>query len=250
MAMNPFELRIRLLTPMEVGRFGIRLDGLLWHTLYLHLGCPIKAKDALHDYLAVVDNNAGQSYFKASSMQFGLIGQLNTGSKTVVESLLALTRAKVGTMRDGSDLSPEKFKPNSSTGKRYTRIVTTGGVYKNRLDKKQAYFANHTVFHGVGKGEEIADLMAFYVGALGINSNSGSGTIGKIQAIHAQHDYSLLDSQGFPARPIPLGDYTPKEGVEVPIEQCILKPPFREQAEHACYVPERIRKIQITDIGA
>jgi len=247
--MTPFELRIRLLTPMEVGRFSVRLDGLLWHALYLHLGCPIAAQEALGDYLEPVENAAGQRYYKASSMVFGLVGKINTGKKEVVESLLALTRAKVGVMRDGSDLSPEKFKPNSANGKRYTRVITFGGVYKNRLDKNPAYFASHVVFHGVGKGQEIAELIEFYVGAIGINSNSGSGTIGEVTAFTTHKDYSLVDQFGFPARPLPVSDYVPADGVNVAVEPCILTPPFREQEFHSCYIPERIRKIQLSSLG-
>lgn len=250
MALTPFELRIQLRTPMELGRYSVRLDGLLWHTLYLHLGCPVKAQEALSDYLADVKNDFGQRYYKASSMAFGLMGILNTGKQEVVESLLAVTRAKVGVMRDGSDLSPERFKPNGGAGKRYKRVVTDGGAYKARLNKNPAYFANHIVFYGVGKGDEIADLMQFYVGAVGVNANSGSGTIGDISAFNVENDFSLVDQFGLPARPLPTTDYTPKNGKDIPIEDCILIPPFREQTLHTCYVPERIRKIQLSTLGA
>lgn len=240
--MKPFELRIKLETPMQLGKY-LRLDGLLWHTLHLHLGCPYKAKEALNDYLTISESGR---YYHASTMFFGFKGLVKSPSgQEYFDNLVGVTRAKVGVMRSGSDLSPENFAPNAKRSGGYTKVLTTGGVYKSRLSNDPAYFSHSVVFHGNGKGEEIADLMGFYLVAVGINANSGSGTIGDVTAKAASTDYSVIDHNGMPARPIPLDDYQALSSAPCVTGDAILVPPFRNQPSVLCALPERVRKIQI-----
>ena len=51
MDMTPFRLFIRLQTPIHVGVHPVRLDGLVWHALYCHFGCPNKALEHLGNHL-------------------------------------------------------------------------------------------------------------------------------------------------------------------------------------------------------
>lgn len=247
MAMNPFRLTIELNTPMQVGKYSPRLDGLLWHTLFSHLGCPVRAVHSLSDFLQIT-GSSGNEYFKASGMYFATV-KPQPGQK-VIDSLVGHKTAKPGVMRPGIDLSPNNFKPTGKRGNSYTKVQVLGGPYKNRLDSKLTYYASHVVFDGVGKGEEIADLIRFYIPAIGVNANNGAGTIGDIYHSQLPVDTSLVDASGLPARPIPIEDFSALS--DAPISrtgEAILVPPFRDQKSVNCVLPERIRKTVISKPG-
>ena len=234
-AMNPFELRLSLTSPIQLGRY-LRLDGLLWHVLFLHLGCQEKAKQALGDYLLRANNS---SYYHASCMLFGVRAGFDG---EYLDNLIATTRSKTGFMRVGSDLSPETMAPNARRGGGYVKVVTTGGPYKQRLTAYPAYYSRKIIFHGHGDGQAITDLMRFYLIALGINANCGHGTIGDIAWTPLDKDISVIDPNGLPSRPIPLDDYTQLSTLTCRTGEAILMPPFRGQPSVMCALPERIRK--------
>ncbi|MGI9293356.1 MAG: hypothetical protein ACR2PS_05180 [Pseudomonadales bacterium] len=245
--MNPFQLTIALKSPLLVGLHAPRLDGVMWHVLFSHLGCQQKAADALSDYFDMAGEQ-GREYCKASSMRFGLLNP--APGATIVESLLALETAKVGVMRPGRDLSPENFKPNGKRVNRYVNVNVRGRPYKNRMDDKRVYYASHLIFDGVGKGDEVADLFRFYIPAIGVNANSGSGTIGTVYCSPETTDRSLVDDAGLPTRPIPVDDFEALSNRKAyRTSDAILMPPFRKQPSVTCAVPERIRKTTIPQPG-
>ena len=243
MVVTPFQLQIELRTPMQLGHY-LRLDGLLWHTLFLHHLCPYKAVDDLGSYLSIAET--GQ-YYHASAMMFGILGIQpdKSSSGDIYDNLLGLRRAKVGAMHSGSDLSPENFPPNSVNGNRYKTVQTAGGVYKNRLKAHPVYMAHSVVFHGVGDGNEIAELFNFYLTSIGMNANSGFGTIGKVSVEQIEADLSLVDADGLPARPLPIEDFIRMSDKQVLTGEAMLKPPYRDQETVLCALPERVRKTQI-----
>ena len=240
--MTPFQIEIELKSPILIKRW-LRLDGLLWHCLFAHYGDPEKAVDALPDFLETTPGG----YYKASTLAFATQGAtLKPGySEGIIDNVVAVNRATTGIMRSGSDLSPELFAPNSSNGKRYVKVQVKGGPYKNRLDTHPCLHADKVLFHGVGEGNKIADLIDFYIPALGVNANIGFGTIGAVSCRPTANDYSLIDHKGRPARPLPVSDYQALS--ERPAQQgpAILNPPFRDQSEVLCALPERVRKFQL-----
>ncbi len=240
--MKPFELAIELKSPMLVGNNSVRLDGLLWHCLYLHYHDQEKARNELGQFLKLSGDGM---YYHASSMQFGVLGAVQTSRGLTYDNLIGTQRATVGVMRQGSDLSPELFTPNGRNGK-YSKLNLGGIPYKSRLTKHSAYFSRYVVFHGVGSGEEIADLIDFYVPAIGVNASRGFGTIGKLFVKEIESDLSIIGSDGQPARSVPTKDPSVRSVVSPRIENAILIPPFRHQETIPCVVPERIRKIKIT----
>ena len=240
--MKPFELAIELKSPLLVGKNSVRLDGLLWHCLFLHYHNPSWAQDALSEFLKMSEH---RKYYHASSMQFGVLGNLQTESGLVYDNLVATQRATVGVMRQGSDLSPQLFKPNGRNGK-YSKLNLGGIPYKSRLVKHSTHYSRYVVFHGVGKGEEIADLISFYVPAIGVNASMGFGTIGKVFVKEIESDLSIIGSDGVIARSVPVDDPMVQSVISPRIDKAILIPPFRNQEPVLCVVPERIRKLKIT----
>lgn len=241
--MKPFQIVIELKSPIVVGKNSVCLDGLLWHCLYMHLHNPDLAKDALSQYLKLSKDG---NYYHASSMQFGYLGEVRVQDGYVYDNLIATQRATVGVMRQGKDLSPTLFKPNGRNGK-YTKLNLGGIPYKNRLVKHSAYFSRYVVFHGLGHGKQIAELIQFYVPALGVNASIGFGTIGKLYVKELATDLSIIGVDGKPARAIPLND-TVVQNIDSPrIENAILIPPFRNQETVPCVIPDRVRKLKITN---
>jgi hypothetical protein len=247
MAMNPFRLFIRLQTPIHIGHHPVRLDGLVWHALYCHLGCPQKALQGLGDYLSTHEYNQ-EVIYKAGSLRFGVLGEITSGR--FVDNVIGLKAIKIGNMRSGSDLNPDNFKPNGRGGKAYTKVIKAGGSYKPVMRENDVYFANYLVFDGVGDGDRIADLIDFYVPAIGVNANNGYGTIGNVVSKRGNEDLSLVNELGFPSRPIPKALYEELTN-KTPylLGKAILRPPFRNQPEFECALPQRINKLLINNPG-
>lgn len=241
--MKPFELAITLKSPMIVGNNSVRLDGLIWHCLYLHYHDPVRAQHELGRYLKLSDSGR---YYHASSMQFGVLGALHTTNGLIYDNIVATHRSTVGAMRQGKDLSPELFKPNGRGGN-YAKLNLGGIPYKSRLTKHPAYYSRYVVFHGFGNGEEIADLIGFYVPAIGVNASKGFGTIGKLYVKDLDQDLSVIGINGQPARSIPKDDEIVQSIDSARVENAILIPPFRNQQSVLCVVPERIRKFKINN---
>lgn len=240
--MNPFEIRIELKSPILIKRW-LRLDGLLWHCLYAHHGDQRTAAERLGDYLRL--DPAG--FYHASTLSYGVKDRVSASGypEPVINNVIGVERATIGTMRSGLDLAPDKFKPNGRGGKAYKKIQVLGGPYKNRLDSHQCLHSSHVLFHGVGDGPAIAELIDFYIPALGANANIGFGTIGSVRSLAVHHDYSCIDDRGRPTRPIPIERFRELSGANARQAEAILIPPFRNQPSVLCAVPERVRKQKI-----
>lgn len=248
--MSAFELTVELKSPLVFGHNPIRLDGLLWHCLFLECGCPDKAKERLADYLAF----NGRIYH-ASSAGLGVIRQpmlLDDGGDNqaeLVPDVHALNRTAIGSMGTESDLNEMSFLPNGvRKNQPYIKVMVEGGPYINRLNTFKAYWANALVFHGAGQGGAIADLLGFYLSAVGVNANIGFGTIGKVKAKAIPNDLSLIGANGQVARPLPIDSAVqPTDPKKHTIKPAILTPPFRDQEPVNCYLPSHVRTFQLTN---
>lgn len=228
--MKPFEIKIRLLTPMIVTRYPVTLDSLLWHTLFLHYHNEQTATDHLSDYLHQTDG-----VYHASSLYFGVTPQ---------QTLIACNYVTVGVMRPGKDLHPDLFKPTAKNGEKYTNVIVEGGHYRNRIGKHNAYYAPYLVFYGNGNSENIAAMFEYYLLAIGKEANRGVGQIGAINVKEINVDRSHLDEKGHVSRPLPVDLYTKLTGdIPVQTQDLAMIPPYRTHSRQACIVPERIQKI-------
>ncbi len=125
---------------------------------------------------------------------------------TAEQSIVARTRHYVGSMRHRDDLRDETLQPTwlSSTGQeRYKKVYITGGPERLRLNKHQAYYSPYLVFHGVGDIARIERLVQFHCQRIGVNANSGSGTVKQMAIKEIDQDFSFIDAHGQVARNLP-----------------------------------------------
>lgn len=251
MVMSPFELTIELKTPFVFGHNPIRLDGLIWHCLFLEYGCPDIAKAKLGDFLKF-----NGTIYHASSAGLGVNRQTillkdedTNNDSDLIPDIYALNRNAIGSMDNENDLNERFFNPNGASLKKpYVKVMTMGGPYINRLNSFKAYWANALVFHGVGQGGAIADLLDFYLSAVGLNANIGFGTIGQVTAKTIKKDFSFIDESGRLARPMPIDSDIQLDKTKNHLKrEAILTPPFRNQESVLCYIPNTIRSFNIKE---
>lgn len=242
--MKPFELFVELKTPIVLGSHPTRLDGLVWHCLFLESGCPDRAKALMKKYLYF-----DHDIFHASSLSFAIkttqqqvkLGGEQSDHASKEHALIALTRSTIGSMKT-DDLDSRHFKPfGGRKGDTYPKLMVDGGPYIARLREHKAYWSDGLVFHGRGDGKRIASLLEFYVGAVGVNANIGFGTIGSVSSTDIEEDISVVGIDSKPARPVPVNHPIAQELDQSAIEQAILTPPFRHTHPAQCYMPERVR---------
>lgn len=189
--MKPFELVFELGSNISLRSSAIHLDGLLSNVCFRHTGCTEKALSMLDDLL-LFDTDHGM--YHASAMAFGV---------TPEHSIIARTRHYVGAMRLRDDtVAPNKV--SSSGTELYRKININGGPEKLRLNKYQAYYSPYLIFHGVGDIARIDQLVQFHCARIGVNANSGGGTVNHIAIKEIDDDFSFIDGQGQIARNLPV----------------------------------------------
>lgn len=193
--MTPFELIFETGSPVTLRKHPIHLDGLLSYILYKHTSCPTRALTLLPELL-LYDQHHG--IYHASALAFGV---------TPEQGITAQHRHYVGNMIHGKHLRDDRITPSRTQPdgtEHYRKIITAGGPEKSRLNKYNAWHAPYLVFHGVGDIQRIAPLVQFYCTRIGVNANSGSGTIRNRWINPIDQDYSLIDAHGQIARNLPL----------------------------------------------
>ena len=189
--MKPFELVFELGSNITLRNHAIHLDGLLSNACYRHTGCSEKALTLLDDLLLF---DAKHRMYHGSAMAFGV---------TPEQSITARTRHYVGVMRLRDDtLLPSKISPSGT--EQYRKITVNGGPERSRLNKYQAFYSPYLVFHGVGDIERIDRLVQFHCSRLGVNANSGSGTVNHVAIKEIDQDFSCIDAHGQIARNLPV----------------------------------------------
>lgn len=222
---SPARVMAPIVHPIELGRHGVTFDGVLWSALDAHLCDPVRAKQALGNYLSHTDGVA-----HASSLRFGIKPS---------QRLIATTRKTVGVMRSESDLTSEQFHPHGRGGK-YPKILVGGGPYRNRINEHQLYHAPWAVFYIHGDAEAIVALLNFYIDCVGVNAGSGSGTVGSWRWEPTDHDRSLVDSEGQPARALPQHLFESLSDQPGVYEPAAIEPPYHVTDKQLCAMPERV----------
>lgn len=193
--MRPFQLVFELGSNISLRGHALHLDGLLSHVCFRHTGCTEKGLAMLDDLLLF---NKAHGIYHGSAMAFGV---------TPEQSIIARSRHYVGSMFHGRDLRDETLLPLkvSAAGKeQYRKINIFGGPEKLRLNKYPAYYSPYVVFHGVGDIARIDRLVEFHCSRLGVNANSGGGTINHMAIKEIDQDYSFIDAHGQVARNLPV----------------------------------------------
>ncbi|WP_139117338.1 hypothetical protein [Endozoicomonas atrinae] len=190
-----FELVFETGSPVTLRKHPIHLDGLLSYACFQHTGCPEKALAMLHTLLKYDEHH---DLYHGSALAFGV---------TPEQGITARHRHYVGSLRFGKQLRDNRITPSrvANDGTEvFRRVFTTGGPEKSRLNRFEAFHSPWLVFHGVGDIHRIESLAQFYCARIGVNANSGSGTVRNLWINTIDHDYSMIDAHGQIARNLPM----------------------------------------------
>ncbi|GIC77625.1 hypothetical protein [Moritella sp. F3] len=239
---KPFELMFEVGSPIILGRHPIHLDGLLSNLCYKHTGCPQEALTMLKELLTW---DGEHQIYHASAMAFGVHAE---------QGISATTRNYVGNMKSGKQLRDDLIAPTKVTKQgvsSYRKLQILGGPERNRLNKHAAYHSPYVIFHGVGDITKIEALVRFYCTRLGVNANSGSGTIKSFSIRAIETDLSLIDGTGTHARNMPVALLKQKTGqVLVGTKMPVAAPYWRGHDNYtetmAIAVP-RVRRLLVND---
>lgn len=228
---KPFRLSARLLTPIVVKRNSVNLASLLYHACLMHTCDPLKASKMVDSLLKVTEG-----VHHASNMVFSV-------SRT--SPLIALNLKISGVMRQERDFSKSLISPNGTNGK-YKKVITSGGVYKARLDSHRSYHTDLVYFYGNGDAKQICRLLNHYVFSLGVFSNRGSGSISEFLVEDMKDDHSMIrpddDGKLELMRKLPK-DSSALMGVDVErydLQMARIIPPFYCGEEVEAYFPSAI----------
>lgn len=216
--MRPFEIQIQLLSPIIMPRYPLSLDGLVYWALGDHVG----HEQALATLRGLLAEESG--CYKASSMAL-----VRTPWRDITGT--SLTFPTCVQFAD-TDLFAD-------CGKKV--VVTGGGPFRRRMSSWDAYSAHAVMFHGVGDGKAVAELIAGSVFGLGRNWGRGAGTIGAVASVDCESDFSWQDENGCLARTLPV-----THGHALPggsLGHARFRPPYMCSDKAECVIPPVFRPI-------
>ena len=232
--MIPFQIHMKLKSPLIMFRYPPSLASIVWNCLFFHLRDEVKAKAQLFSIFKSTEEvlHASNLFFVVSPHQ----------------TLIAKSHTKVGAMHYEKDLNQFYCKPNGRKDT-YTKLLVSGGPYKNRFRLLESFHSPRVLFYGFGDIERIVNLLNFYLLGVGAEVNSGSGQVDDIRWNSIENDYSLIGPDHLPARPIPVSVYNRMKRTEsnrVNIELCNYSHPYRLGGKSVlCAMNERIKRIVI-----
>lgn len=225
--MNAYRLIYRLITPLILGERPITLDALAYAALFARSGDEEWSREQLKYYFALTNDVP-----HASSLAFG---------RTRQHSLIARPICMLGGLRSERDFSSSVIKPNGHTGG-YAKIKIEGGPYRFRIDSYRGYWSPYVCFDFCGDRERLELLLANFVIGIGARTQVGAGQVDSPQFISLPNDSSLFDTEGKPARPLPVAMYeNTQEELPVDMGKGAYLPPYWRALDHDIVYSERIR---------
>lgn len=242
MALVPFELVFETGSPVILNQYPLHFDGLLSNICYKHTGCPQEGLEMLQELLL---RSEMYGLYHASSMAFGV---------NSTQGVVASYRHYVGSMKTGKQLRDDLISPttlNKNCDACYRKLTVAGGPERNRLRKYAAYHSPYLVFHGVGDIRRVEPLIRFYCSKLGVNANSGAGTVRSFSIKEIQHDYSLFDERGELARNVPIQMYKDMSSAHHEVRRLPITAPYWRghvsYSEVQAVQVEKIRRVLIAN---
>lgn len=189
--MYPFRLKIELKSPIIPGDRPTNLDALLAAAIDRRFNDWDRTEEELKRLLKMTG-----SVYHASAMKFGV---------TIKESLINKKLTLIKSMKDEKDLGPPHYWPDGKETGQYKSVLIEGGFSKISLHHFKALKSPFVIFYGYGDPERISQYLEFCLIGLGMHGNRhGAGNIGNIHYEVIDSDFSLLDKNKKPNRPLPL----------------------------------------------
>lgn len=186
--MIPFRLNIELGTPMSITE-TVTLDALLSKAVFNMTGFR---DDRISDMIPLATNN---EVFCGSILRVA-----GNARNSTVSFVRKLTR---------DDMASSKHQSNVQRGENkggYTYIETARGPFCTKLESIRVVEAQRVYFYGLGHPDEVIRLIENFLPGIGKRANAGLGEIRSVSWTPSP-DYSLIDKDGWPARPMPVADW-------------------------------------------
>lgn len=212
--MTPIRIIVEVLSPIELPKYPIHLDGLLFWALKDE--SDITDEEALIKLDSILAKDG--DIYKASSMRFIRSVDLPIVDKEIAHP----TRTH---WNEWKFTVVEKSKT----------ITTKGGPFRKRMTIKAGISAGFVEFNAVGDAMKIQYLLDS-LGFIGLSNRQGFGEIGEIQVDEINEDYSFYDENGELARVLPIAVAKQYCGEYLSIKNS-YQPPYKTSARVDCLVP-------------
>lgn len=204
--MENLKITLEMNTAIEMPKFPISLDGLLYWAIVENGGDP----EMLDQVLGKKDG-----IYQSSTMRFVRAPHLGFNAESIAHP----------TCINWVDY-------NIKTDKKV--ISMKGGPYRKRVTEREGILAQQIEFSAVGDRAKIEYLLSIQR-FIGLNNKQGSGEISNISITPEEHDYSWFDEDGELARILPV-EYVDDASKYL---QCIaaFKPNYKTTERKPCCLP-------------
>ncbi|EOZ8645471.1 hypothetical protein ACQWTT_001222 [Acinetobacter baumannii] len=212
--MNNLKITLEILAPIEVPKFPIHLDGLLFWSIIDHTDFTEDQALAYLDTVLAKENGI----YKSSALIY---------TKSLKCPLTACETNHPTTINWNEFSLPLAKKVGS--------IVTKAGYYRKKMTSRNSLSVGFVEFYAVGDSKRIKHLLEL-AGFIGLSNKQGFGEIGEIIIEEIENDYSFYLEDGSIARNLPVSMLP--EGFNGMQQLLPLKPPYRSAEKHLAAFPE------------
>lgn len=212
--MTPVHITMELLSPIELPKYPIHLDGLLFWAIKEETDSS--DEEALQVLNTVLDKDG--DVYKASSIRF-----IRSVEMPILDTDIAHPT------RTHWDDWPFKVLENSKT------ITTKGGPFRKRMTTKSGLSAGQADFYAVGDAQKIKYLLET-LGFIGLSNRQGFGEIGSVQVDVIEDDYSFFDENNQLARVLPVERVQDSSNEYLKIMNS-FQPPYSSSTRTECCCP-------------
>lgn len=212
--MTPVRITIEILSPIEMPKYPIHLDGLLFWALKDETDLTDEQALAELDSVLAIDGDI----YKASSMRF-----IRSVDLPIVDNEIAHPT------RTHWDEWQFTLTQKSKT------VTTKGGPFRKRMTTRSGMSTGFVEFCAVGDAKKIHYLLDS-LGFIGLSNRQGFGEIGNIQIDEINEDYSFFDENDELARVLPIAVANRNSDEYLAIKNS-YHPPYKTSIRVDCLVP-------------
>lgn len=210
--MKPISILLTIVSPIELPKFPIHLDGLLYWALN-ELGMD---KSKLDEILKQTDG-----IYHASSLR-----HIRTPTTPVVTTSNAHVTTSEWPEFEGELMERVTSKKGVTKLKEVKKIVFKTGSYRRRISIQNGLKVAEVEFHAVGDAQKIHWLLDS-LGFIGLANKRGFGEIGSIAISEIEQDLSWFDEDGKLARILPV-THLKAEADRYLQQSCRIKPNYAD----------------------
>lgn len=210
--MKPVRILLTIASPIELPKFPIHLDALLYWALH-ELGMDSKKLDEI---LKQTDG-----IYHASALR---------NIRTPTTPLVAATNSHVTTSNwpeyDGALMEKYLSRKGVEKLREVKKILLKTGTYRRKVSIQNALKVAQVEFHAVGNPELIQWLLES-LGFIGLANKQGFGEISSVWIEEIEHDLSWFDEEGKLARILPVSHLESDANLYLQ-QSCRVKPNYAD----------------------